>query len=103
MKYVVHDNLNTMWHDDICCVCWLPNLERSERKLSKKKLLKYFSELKEINEFHILLLDNLSKIFSLRHYMGENNVTISLDDTRAIDVCVPEAVFMSIITAAKIQ
>ena len=103
MKYVVNDNLEGKWYDEILCVCWMPNMERIAHSLSKRKLLRYFSELQKIDEFHILLLNNLSRISSFRHYVGETGVTIALAKGQTIAVDIPESVFEDIVTAAKIE
>lgn len=79
MKYSIANNYNQNWHDDIFCVYWKTKLPTRTYVLSKKKILKYFSELDCITPFHMILLDNLSVITSLYFYADEDKLVINLN------------------------
>lgn len=64
------------WDDNIRCMRWLPNKQQKTCYLSKQKILKYFSELETLEAIHILLLDNMSKIYCLHYYMEDSTFII---------------------------
>ena len=77
MNYTVdHGGFEPKWNDEIRCMRWLPNKHSQTSYLSKQKILKYFSELETLNELHILLLDNMSKLFCLHYYPEDSEFRI---------------------------
>lgn len=79
MKYLSTDNYERMWHDEIHCVYWNPKSNNHNYYLSKKKILKYFSELSLINPMHMLILDNLSNINAFFYYVDEKKLVVNLN------------------------
>lgn len=85
MIYTTQTNANRIWHDEVEFVTnsWAADLYL-EQTLSKKKLLKNLSEIKVLNELHMIILDNLSKLSSIRRYQDIDSVIFSLEDNTEI-------------------
>lgn len=101
MKYIIDTESQKYWEDSIYCVCWQPDMHADIFNISKKSLLRFISELNEINDFFILLLDNLSKINSIIHYVGEDKIFLHLVGCTKIKVSISEKLFYTFSDACK--
>lgn len=103
MIYRTHANVERIWYDEFDFIEWLPNFDSKRTKLSKKKLLKRLSELNSITDLHILLLDNLSKIFSILYYPEDQELLLNLESSIHITVKAERATFNEILMSCAVK
>lgn len=102
MKYTIEGQFEPRWEDTINCICWLENMHSRGFHLSKRKLLRYLSNLQTFEPFHIMLLDNLSTTFSYVYYMEDSDFILSKTDMR-ICAKVPAEEFENIIINCSVH
>ena len=98
MNYTVEQGgFEPQWNDEISCMRWLPNKHAQTSQLSKQKILRYFSELETLNPIHILLLDNMSKIYCLHYYPEDSEFRIFIGPGNFIITKIAEDDFENIL------
>ena len=99
MNITINDTFNFGLNDRIWYNCWYEGEKMKSQTgyISKKKLLKYFSEKEELDEFHLLLLDNIIKTFAFVYYTEDREFTISLYGDKRIVVTITQKDFEDII------
>ena len=100
MNITITDTFNYGLNDRIWYNCWYEDMKLKSRTgyISKKKLLKYFSEKEELDEFHLLLLDNIIKTFSFIYYTEDGEFTMRLYGDKSIVFHIPQKDFENIVT-----
>lgn len=98
MNIKINSTFERSWYDYILCTCWLENMKSKVVSLSKKKMLKYFSEIEQLNEFHTLLLDNILSIIGFVYYIEDKTFEISLFRGDRITVNIPQKDFDDMVT-----
>lgn len=78
MLYQTETREKRRWRDDFLFVHCLNNYSREQKMLSKRKLLSKLSEEETISEFHMLLLDNITKLHSVTYYEETQSFIMSL-------------------------
>jgi len=97
MKITINDIIIYRWHDYIYCTCWFENMKSQVVSISKKKILKFLSEKDELEEFHLLLLDNIIKTLTFVYYIEDNEFTIHTYGDQRIVVTIPQKDFEDIV------
>lgn len=100
MNITITDTFNYGLNDRIWYKCWYEgeNLKSQKGYISKKKMLKYFSEKEELDEFHLLLLDNIIKTFCFVYYTEAGEFTMRLSGDKSIVIHIPQKDFENIVT-----
>ena len=102
MNYKITSSHTDYWNDDFLGMCFMPPGGARLYSLSKRKLLRYFSELKTLNAIHTIILDNLSKINQVNYYMATNTLVLIMNkDT--LEIPVPLQIFEDILINSTIK
>ena len=99
MNITITDTFDYGWNDRIWYNCWYEDIKLKSQTgyISKKKLLKYFSEKEELDEFHLLLLDNIIKTFCFVYYTEDGKFTMRLSGAKSIVITIPQKAFEDIV------
>lgn len=104
MNYTVEQGgFDPQWNDEIRCMRWLPNMHSQTSYLSKQKILRYFSELETLNAIHILLLDNMSKIYCLHYYTEDSEFRIFIGPGNFITTEINKQLFEDLLMNCTIK
>ena len=74
------------WSDELMFIHWFPDFTSQRHTLSRRKLLKNLSDISEFTPAHILLLDNLSRIFSIRYYPEDKELIFDFNNSSIITI-----------------
>ena len=97
MNITINETFDYGWDEHIYCTCWFEEMKSQVVSISKKKMLKYFSEKEKLDEFHLLLLDNIIKTLSFVYYTEDGEFTIRLYEDKRIVVTIPQKDFEDIV------
>ena len=97
MNITINETFDYGWDEHIYCTCWFEDMKSQYFFISKKKLLKYFSEKDELDDFHLLLLDNIIKTLSFVYYTKDSKFNISLYGDKRIVIHIPQKDFEDIV------
>lgn len=79
-------NVHYTWEDYFNFIEFSPKLERKATVISKRKFLKNFSELENINELHILILKHIYELINIVYYPEDRNILLELSTFTTITV-----------------
>lgn len=97
MNITINDISNYQWHNYINCACWSEDMKVKNVSLSKKKMLKFFSEKDELEEFHMLLLDNIIKALAFVYYIESGEFIIFAYGDKKISVTIYKEDFENLV------
>lgn len=78
MHYSIKTKSQNDWNDEIRFVHYTSDNQFSSTKLSKQLFLAEFAKYNVLTSFQVLILDNLSKVYSFVYYQKENELLLKL-------------------------
>lgn len=104
MNFTFNSKYICEWKDEFLVICFMPQGSARLFSLSKRKLLRYFSELNTLNEIYTFILDHLSKIEQVNYYMATNTLVLKMNkDKNVLEIAVPLQTFEDILINCTIQ
>lgn len=104
MNYKVNSSYTSCWRDDFFAMCFMPPGGARLYSLSKRKLLRYFSELNTLSITHTFILDNLSKINQVNYYLVTSTLVLKMNkDKDTFEISVPLQTFEDILINCTIK
>lgn len=104
MNYKVNSHYTSQWFDEFCGMCYMLHGNVRLYSLSKRRLLRYFSELNTLSEIHTFILDNLSKLDQINYHMATNTLVLKINKGKDIlETSVPLQTFEDILINCTIK
>ena len=89
------------WRDDVLFTRYLQDSTYEQKMLSKCKFLNKIAEQENINEIHMLLLDNITKLHSICYYDNTEDFIMSLTTNTKIIVTLSLNDFYSLLVSCS--
>lgn len=103
MISLTQTEIQRTWNDELIFIDWQRTCCPRRYKLSKKKLLKSLSEIKQFTELNMLILDNLSSLYGIYYYNECQELILSLSGNVTISINARYTAFHNLLMSALIE
>ena len=98
MKFTFEGKYQGEWCDEFMCICHMEDSSSRLFSLSKRKMLRYLSEVETLDKMHLLILDTLSVVSKITYYMVDSVFIIyTKNDQEKISFILPQKAFEDIL------